>query len=87
MERITRKELQGMRASFLAAQREKMLNNIVELVKRSAEQGDLYYKISYQGSGVQNLFPNPYELMTRLHDIFVGVDIEYAEPFIAIRWL
>ena len=86
MERITRQQLRDMHQEFLASQREKMLRNIVEQVKRTAQQGQLYYKIQYQ-AGVQELFPNPYELMVRLHDIFVGVDIEYAEPFIAIRWL
>ncbi len=85
MERITRQELRDMHRVFLASQREKILRNVVEQVRRSAEQCQMYHRIHYQ-YGIRELFPNPYELMVRLHDIFAGVDIEYAEPYISIRW-
>jgi hypothetical protein len=85
MERITRDDLKRMRGDMLMEAKTKMVKNIVEQVKRSAQNGNACYMHEHQRH-FQTLFADPYELVTRLQEILVDVDVVYAEPYISIRW-
>jgi hypothetical protein len=63
----------------------KMVKNIVEQVKRSAQNGNACYTHEH-ARHFQTLFTDPYELVARLQEILVDVDVVYAEPYISIRW-
>lgn len=81
MERITRADLKLMHTDFVASQQRKMVANIVEQVKRTAQQG----QVSYTHVHIPG-FPGCLEVVERLRSIFVDLEIEYAEPFITVRW-
>jgi hypothetical protein len=86
MERITRDELKRMKGDMLMEAKTKMVKNIVEQVKRSAQNGNACYMHQHVGGGLQAVFPDPNELASRLQEILVDVDVVYAEPYISIRW-
>jgi hypothetical protein len=85
MERITRDDLKRMRGDMLMEAKTKMVKNIVEQVKRSAQNGNACYRHEH-ARHLQTLFTDPHELVARLQEILVDVDVVYAEPYISIRW-
>jgi hypothetical protein len=74
-----------MRGDMLMEAKTKMVKNIVEQVKRSAQNGNACYMHQHLG-GFKDVFPDPNELVARLQEILVDVDVVYAEPYISIRW-
>jgi hypothetical protein len=74
-----------MRGDMLMEAKTKMVKNIVEQVKHSAQNGNACYMHQY-ASGFKHVFPDPNELVARLQEILVDVDVVYAEPYISIRW-
>jgi hypothetical protein len=86
MEKITRADLKRMRGDMLMEAKTRMVKSIVDNVKRSAQNGNASYMHTHVGGALMTLFPDPNELADRLREIFVDVDIEYAEPYISIRW-
>ena len=85
MERITRTDLKNMHTDFVASQKKRLVENIIEQVKRAAQQGRVSYTHTHS-SVFEYLFPSPLELVERLQAILVDVDVVYAEPYVAIRW-
>lgn len=64
----------------------KTVKMIVERVKNSAQNGNACYMHEHVGGGLRAVFPDPNELVSRLQEILVDVDVVYAEPYISIRW-
>jgi hypothetical protein len=85
MEKITRTDLKNMRVQFTESEKKNCIAQIIEQVKRSAQTGQVSYTHIHQGD-IQNVFPYPLEVVHRLRAVFVDVDIDYAEPYISIRW-
>jgi hypothetical protein len=85
MEKITRADLKRMRGDMLMEAKTKIVKTIVGHVKHAAQNGNASYVYQHNG-GWREVFPDPNELADRLREIFVDVDIEYAEPYISIRW-
>jgi len=86
MEKITRAELKRMRGDMLMEAKTKIVKTIVEQVKQDARNGNTSYMHKHMNGALMTIFPDPNELVDRLRDIFVDVDIVYAEPYISIRW-
>ncbi len=85
MERITRDDLKRMKSDRLMEAKTRTVKGIVEQVKRSAQNGNACYMHQHM-RGVHEVFPDPHELVARLQEILVDVDVVYAEPYISIRW-
>lgn len=62
------------------------IKSIVDRVKHSAQSGNACYMHQHVGGALTTLFPDPHELVARLREILVDVDVEYAEPYVSIRW-
>ena len=75
METITRGELQRMHYD----NEEQVVKRIIERVKQAAKVGNSFYLYREECR-------NPDRLIRHLREILIGVDIEYADPYITIRW-
>lgn len=75
MEKITRAELQQMRYD----NEEQSVRKIIERVKVAAKVGNSFFLYGEECR-------NPDQLIRRLREILIDVDIEYADPYITIRW-
>ena len=85
MEKITRDQLKRMKRDALEEAKTKMVRDILQRVKDRAQNGDACYMHQHVGC-FKNLFSDPNELVARLQEILVDVDVVYAEPYISIRW-
>jgi hypothetical protein len=63
----------------------KIVEGIVKHIKKLAQDGNTSYMYQHMG-GFKAVFPDPHELVTRLQEILVDVDVVYAEPYISVRW-
>lgn len=85
MERITRDQLKRMKGDMMMEAKAKMVKTIIDRVKHSAQNGNACYMHQHVGH-FQSLFADPHELVARLQEILVDVDVVYAEPYVSIRW-
>jgi Mg2+ and Co2+ transporter CorA len=85
MERITRDDLKRMKGDMLMEAKTRTVKGIVEQVKRSPQNGTASYMHEHVRH-FQTLFTDPNELVARLQEILLDVDVVYAEPYICIRW-
>ena len=85
MEKITREDLKNMSVQFAQIRKDKHIEYIVRQVKETAQRGSASYTHIHQGD-IEQVFSYPLEVVHRLREVFVDVDIDYAEPYISIRW-
>ena len=86
MEKITRADLQRIRESYVEKKRKNLLLDIVKQVKQTAEVGQTSYTHVHYPNYSRLVMMAPFELVNCLREIFVDSDIDYAEPYITIRW-
>lgn len=85
MERITRADLRQMRLEWLEKQKRHLIEIIVRNIKETAREGKLNY-MHFHNKDLQGWLISPMELVGRLREVLVDLDIEYADPHITIRW-
>jgi|LakMenEpi03Aug12_release.lakeMendotaPanAssembly.Ray.scaffolds.fasta_scaffold2446985_1 hypothetical protein len=81
---VTKADLQRFREEALSRGRRNIVDNIVKQVREVAERGGVKYAHQYEEGWKYHFTPE--EIVRELRFIFIDIDIEYAEPYISIRW-
>jgi hypothetical protein len=81
---ITKADLVRFRKEAIERGRRAIIDDIVRQVKDKAERGQHKYAHQYQGGWEQYFTPE--EIVQELRSIFIDIHVDYAEPYVSIRW-